>query len=310
MDNIFSTFVGYPVSVEEGEVFPWTPDTAPGVDPAKSLEFLRPAGPPPAGSVLAPQLSQNLTQPYERPAVTQKRTFETLLPLPALDELEDCEERPAKKRRIIENPSQFRDIVPYFATGHDSDGNRVAVEAPCPVCGCLLELPSTVMPTQYADLEVEPLVVLPCGHLFGFHCLSTYLEYKDEMIADDRLYNPYVEPMCRDCPLCRFRLVHGHEGCNHNIEFGPYEPQCPRAEQLPLTILEGGFVDDVCRSCILGDTRAEIEDFCQSIVPDMGTRRYRNAEVLGPDHVNSIRSNLIQVIWNIVQWQSSGVLDW
>lgn len=63
----------------------------------------------------------------------------------------------------------------------------------CPICHEEIGSPSP-------EGIVETWSVLPCGHLFGSHCIKHYIQ----MVA-------YNRPQC---PICRYSLVHG---CGHPV---------------------------------------------------------------------------------------------
>ncbi|KAK3403507.1 Hus1-like protein-domain-containing protein [Sordaria brevicollis] len=63
----------------------------------------------------------------------------------------------------------------------------------CPICHEEIGSPSS-------EGIVETWSVLPCGHLFGSHCIKHYIQ----MVAYDR----------PQCPICRYSLVHG---CGHPV---------------------------------------------------------------------------------------------
>ncbi|KAK3956068.1 hypothetical protein QBC32DRAFT_163834 [Pseudoneurospora amorphoporcata] len=63
----------------------------------------------------------------------------------------------------------------------------------CPICHEEIGFPSS-------EGIVETWSVLPCGHMFGSHCIKHYIQ----MVAYDR----------PQCPMCRYSLVHG---CGHPV---------------------------------------------------------------------------------------------
>ncbi|EGO61101.1 hypothetical protein NEUTE1DRAFT_120151 [Neurospora tetrasperma FGSC 2508] len=63
----------------------------------------------------------------------------------------------------------------------------------CPICHEEIGSPSS-------EGIVETWSVLPCGHMFGSHCIKHYIQ----MVAYDR----------PQCPICRYSLVHG---CGHPV---------------------------------------------------------------------------------------------
>ncbi|KAH8202648.1 hypothetical protein TruAng_003134 [Truncatella angustata] len=285
MESILSTFAGRQVGYEEGDTFPWQPVAAPGVEPAKSLTFLRPVGPPPTGPVAGVQLDRGFRpQPV---ASSHRCQTESLFSSPAVPGTGNDDEQPAKERRVIKDPSQFRDIAAYLDTGQDEDGNEVSIVATCP----------------YPNPETEPLQVLPCGHLIGAKCLDTHFRYKNQLIREDLDDHPNVDSaLFVDCPMCRFPL--DHPGCRqhdpdknvwhvrHTVELRPYNPTLPRAGQVPLTILEGGEVEFYCRHCILAIREQNFKMFSEvldHLLPNVANNRYIDSRDWSGHHNSILR---------------------
>lgn len=63
----------------------------------------------------------------------------------------------------------------------------------CPICHEEIGSPSS-------EGIVETWSMVPCGHMFGSHCIKHYIQ----MVAYDR----------PQCPICRYSLVHG---CGHPV---------------------------------------------------------------------------------------------
>lgn len=310
MDGIQSRIADRPVTIDDGEPFPWQPQTAPGVEPTASLEFLRPVGPPPAGNVPVPALLRRLGEQYERPPTVRNRRRETTISLQFLPNGGDCEQPSAKRRRVIE-PSHFRDVAKYFsvdAPTRDEQGDEISIELPCLICGSLLEMPEPLMPIHYPDLETVPLVVLPCGHMFCANCVQQHLQYKDVLIEEHRHDRTAWETTCRDCPLCRFPLE--YKCCPHDMKLRAYNVKYPREEQLPKTIPEGGKVPETCRACASGWARGEIHDFCRVIFPDVGGEIYIRPDDVGPVQVDEMREHFVSILWDAVQRQAENMLSW
>jgi hypothetical protein len=171
---------------EAPRFYPWQPDTAPGVEPAKSLSFLRPVGPPPTGMGGQQQPHRHETvcsQPLPLFAPQSSVEFSNTVqwgPSFASPHTIANHHRQQLLPRSIESPSTMRDIAPYLDTGRDEKGCPVLIEASCPICGRLLEMPDHVSTKhRYPEADVEPLVVTPCGHLFGACCLEMHLRERD-----------------------------------------------------------------------------------------------------------------------------------
>lgn len=78
-----------------------------------------------------------------------------------------------------------------------------------------------------ANMDEQP-ALLPCGHFFGYECLSHWLKTKPQ------------------CPLCRFDLK--YELCNHYVT-PRLIPSMEFLKGMPKTILEGGMIPDQCTTC-------------------------------------------------------------
>jgi len=79
------------------------------------------------------------------------------------------------------------------------------------------------------DTDTTP-ALLPCGHVFGYKCLKTYLSDLDD--------NPL-------CPVCRLDLR--YPKCGHAIE--PRALDQENIRPLPDTIPLGGKIPPHCRDC-------------------------------------------------------------
>lgn len=294
MDSTLSPYTKRPIRVEEREIFPSQPVTAPGVEPANYLGILRPEGPPPTGNI------------------AELALMETVESLPSPPMQGSCEQLPAKKHCIIRNPSQFREIAKYFSSDaprRDDEGNEVSIEASCMSCGSLLEMPDALMPADYPQLEAVPLVVLPCGHMFCSHCLDKHFEFKYELTRT--LHHQHYalwEDVCPDCPMCRLPLR--YETCLHDMEFRAYDPVRPREDQLPLTIPEGGWIADTCQACAAEDAEDGIVEFSYMVLPDLPRANYTRPTVGGPEHADEARRHLVSMIRDAIQWRDSAISSW
>ncbi|KAK8080566.1 RING/U-box [Apiospora hydei] len=147
-----------------------------------------------------------------------------------------------QQTRIISHEAKFHEIAPYLDTGLDPvSGQPVLIDLECGVCGHHLDVPRRVSPNDYPDAPLEPLCVLPCGHMMGTHCLDHWIRRADEA---------WQAPTC---PLCRFKLR--YTKCKCQMRFREFSPLLPREQQVPLTIPEGGRVDAYCGPC--RDRRSE-----------------------------------------------------
>ncbi|KAK8010675.1 hypothetical protein PG990_009640 [Apiospora arundinis] len=147
-----------------------------------------------------------------------------------------CQEPHRQQSRIISDATQFRDVALYIDTGVDPGTQQpVLLDLKCPCCGYHLDVPARVSPNMFPDAPIEPLAVLPCGHMIGSHCLDNWTRRRDE------------ERELPNCPICRFELVYRVCGCLLRIR--EYDPRLSRAEQLPFTLSEGGSVSENCGPC-------------------------------------------------------------
>ncbi|OTB07649.1 hypothetical protein M426DRAFT_8644 [Hypoxylon sp. CI-4A] len=185
-------------------------------------------------------------------------------------------------RRYLTNDdvTLFGDIAQYLETGLDIFGNRILMDLTCQICqDKRLEVPLIVSPLRDPDdvYEVEPMVVLPCGHFFGAKCFEHWVETRRD------------EDMIPDCPLCR--LVLAYVECGHHLVLRHYDPRFPRDGQLPLTLPEGGHFHEHCKSCrieylkFISCERQEV--LFPSGVP--GTA-FHDADVCGPGDFKGLRN--------------------
>ncbi|KAK7927149.1 hypothetical protein PG985_004147 [Apiospora marii] len=227
------------------DLTPIPEETVPGGAAAvRTLRELRPAPPreevsdpshaPPSRVVDIP------LQPHLQPQLQAQGQM--YVPPPAnlpkeLMNLYLCYQEPVRQQqKILSDTSQFRDVAPYIDSGLDPlTGEPVLLDLECPCCHFLLDVPARVSPNNFPDAPLEPFSVLPCGHMIGSHCLDRWMRDQD----DDGL-----DPTC---PLCRFRLL--YRQCRCTVRVREYNWLLPRAQQLPLTLPEGGRVDANCGPC-------------------------------------------------------------
>ncbi|KAK7956188.1 RING/U-box [Apiospora aurea] len=161
------------------------------------------------------------------------------LPPPLLQPYIQWQEPNRQQTRITSHEAKFHEIAPYLDTGLDPvTGQPVLIDLECDVCGHHLDVPRRVSPNDYPDAPLEPLCVLPCGHMMGTHCLDHWIRRADEA---------WQAPTC---PLCRFQAAPRQVQVPDAVS-----PLLPREQQVPLTIPEGGRVDAYCGPC--RDRRAE-----------------------------------------------------
>ncbi|KAI1412557.1 hypothetical protein F5Y13DRAFT_190153 [Hypoxylon sp. FL1857] len=150
--------------------------------------------------------------------------------------------------------SLFGDIVKYFDTGLDTNGDHIILDLSCTICDeNRLEVPAAVSPqTQPEDsVGLEPMSILPCGHFFGARCLDSWIE-----ACKGQGHVP-------NCPTCRLELE--YRDCGHPIQIKHYNVLLPRRYQIPLTVPEGGFIRFYCRSC----RAASIVDLADQLIEEL-----------------------------------------
>ncbi|KAK7958302.1 hypothetical protein PG988_013150 [Apiospora saccharicola] len=163
-------------------------------------------------------------------------TLETQPAAPETGPIPTVDLTPIPEGTVAEEAAPFRDVAPYIDTGLDpATGEPVLVDLECPCCHFLLDVPARVSPNNFPDAPLEPFSVLPCGHMIGSHCLDRWIRDQDDEGKD------------ATCPLCRFHLI--YRQCKCTIRVREYNWLLPRAQQLPLTIPEGGRVDPNCGPC-------------------------------------------------------------
>jgi hypothetical protein len=89
--------------------------------------------------------------------------------------------------------------------------------------------------------------ILPCGHVFGWGCLTLWLESHDS------------------CPSCRLKL--SYELCDHRVQ-----PRPINQAQLPFVPEIGGPLPDQCKIC-----RMKTSQVCAQIVIDNATRSFQSS---------------------------------
>lgn len=342
---------------------PWQPDTAPGVNPTTSLTFLRPAGPPPGMVEQHPQQQQQ-----QQPGTWVRSTaspFQALPPQPPTVESRDTpgwglpfaepqatpqhgQQQSSLPPRVIDNPSMMQEIAPYLDSGVDEDGRRVLIEAFCPICCRTLELPDHVTARRDPEPDIEPMVVTPCGHLLGSHCLEQHLRERDEQTymygrmgeaaspqmgghgqgqrlepgemreghpnydtgyESDGSYEEEQWPSLRDCPMCRFPLTYPRCGCA--VPLRAYSGRLGRAAQTPATLGEGGAVPRACRRHDrAAAARGVARLLADHLSDDVPAASYLQPATRGPEHVRGVCAWLNDVFLLAISWRVEGMMTW
>ncbi|RYC56659.1 hypothetical protein CHU98_g9559 [Xylaria longipes] len=92
--------------------------------------------------------------------------------------------------------SYLPNLLPYFdPSGILLPDMNLCVE--CGICGTGLAI------NQRADQDHEAFAMLPCGHLFGYRCITRWVEQMP------------------NCPQCRMNMV--HRACGHDITINEME---------------------------------------------------------------------------------------
>ncbi|KAI1847307.1 hypothetical protein JX266_006532 [Neoarthrinium moseri] len=311
MDSFFTFSDGVPKLEEDLWEFvgDWRPQVAPGVDPARSMEFLRPVGPPPSGCCQPPREPWRLAEQYQgsrdSSAVRLRQMMDIVRPNPLFAlPLEAA----GASQRMIEEPTQFRDIASYLDTGRDENGVDVVIEANCVICGRMLMLPDRVSQDRYPDADFEHLVVTPCGHLFGAHCLESHLQCVDEITEEQAQHDPFMEFRFRDCPVCRTELV--YTDCKCRIPLRPYNPQFLRWPQVPLTFAEGGRIPRACRVCTLQEAEDEAVAFMNFLMPGVPPHMLIDPDVVGQDQISAARRLMLAQLKEAARWELNAINRW
>ncbi|KAI1300954.1 hypothetical protein F5Y03DRAFT_222726 [Xylaria venustula] len=114
-------------------------------------------------------------------------------------------------------PKLAKYITAFSPNGRATTGTdlEVKIDLTCDICLIRhIKLPPWVRgPESAADRNSEGLCVLPCGHYFGYDCMSIWCKLHGE------------------CPKCRYELI--HLDCEHRIEIKMMEenPMIPSVER-------------------------------------------------------------------------------
>ncbi|KAI1426543.1 hypothetical protein F5Y12DRAFT_794106 [Xylaria sp. FL1777] len=156
-----------------------------------------------------------------------------------------------------ENTSLFSDFARYIDKGVDENLNPVQLDLTCVIChDSKLQVPDSLTPDYHWSKEqsIEWLAVLPCGHFYGADCLERWF-LTSALESEDGVTR---------CPLCRFKVMYQ---CGHYIPPREYNPELFRAEQVPLTLPEGGAVPHSCEVCYKGNVDGAIDRLRDLLFP-------------------------------------------
>lgn len=193
--------------------------------------------------------------------------------------------RERRGRPVIRKNSDvtlFGDVAKYIEQPIDQYGNHVMFDLTCNIC-CenKLEMPSRVSPPRNPEenVRVEPLCVLPCGHMFGAWCMDSWMATCRE------------QKKCSDCPICRTLLHYDH--CGHEIRIRHYDPRFRRAGQLALTLPEGGCIPSFCEWCRGRHVEHRADKIAHTIYPsDVPEASFINLLKCGPTEFRSMRNRM------------------
>ncbi|KAI1093643.1 hypothetical protein F5B19DRAFT_114659 [Rostrohypoxylon terebratum] len=194
-------------------------------------------------------------------------------------------------RPVIRKNSQvalFSDVVKYFEHPIDRYGNHIMFDLTCSIC-CenKLEMPSRVTPPRSPgdNVMVEPLCVLPCGHMFGAWCMDNWMAACRE---GDKPIN---------CPLCRRVLHYNH--CGHEIRIRHYDPRFHRAGQLALTLPEGGCIPSTCEWCSTSHVKEWARRVADTIYPEnIPETAFINLSKCGPNDFKDMRARMEDYLYD------------
>lgn len=93
----------------------------------------------------------------------------------------------------------------------------------------------------------ETPALLPCGHIAGFTCLSSWIQAQVE-----------ADPTNVCCPTCRMPIL--YEKCGHAVSPRPIVSNS--IQKLPRTIPGGGTIPDLCMSCTNKENQRKAKRQC------------------------------------------------
>ncbi|KAK7752768.1 Checkpoint protein hus1 [Diatrype stigma] len=196
-------------------------------------------------------------------------------------------------------------LFTHIAAFMDEDGidarDHPRLDLDCTICGeYKLEMPphaSMFSPDdQDAYFQVEPFAVVPCGHIFGYHCLS---KWAWEEITDSK------PPTC---PICRLKLV--HPGCGHLVRIQPYNVRASRRSQLPGTIHEGGSLNDFCEQCEHEIFEEVLQEIQMAVYPHEPNGLYRDPRTDGADRTDQLRRDMAAYLQRLRRENTARMLRW
>lgn len=196
-------------------------------------------------------------------------------------------------------------LFTHLAAFIDEDGidsrDHPRFDLDCNICGDYkLEMPrhaSMYCPDdEDAYFQVEPFAVVPCGHMFGYHCLSKWVW---EEITDSKIPS---------CPVCRLKLVHA--GCGHLVRIQPYNVRAPRRSQLPPTIHEGGTFNDFCEHCEHGIFEECLQELQVALYPVEPAGSYRDPWTDGVVRTDQLRRDMAANMQRLYRENASRMLRW
>ena len=299
-----------------------------------SLLLLRPSIVPPgvvspniaSPSIVAPRavLRSVLDESYQSLSLEppQSPRLEAL-PVPAWPVVDETCILPPPSLEVSNNTTvltnndirMFSHLLPYLRDDDkDNDDDRgdsaarrdedIRIELTCEICmDAKLEMPHYLStPSQDSTnsskkrvWNAEPFAVTPCGHIFGYTCLSAAV-WMD--ISRGK------EPVC---PVCRDRLVYT---CGHLIKLRPYNVRVPRARQLPVTVLEGGAVPGHCIDCEQQNFEEHLSVMKSTIYPFERRCAYIDPSGDGPDQVDVLRTQLTRDLEKQFRENRDRMLRW
>ncbi len=196
--------------------------------------------------------------------------------------------------------SLFSHLAPFIDEDDVPRATDPRVDLDCTICGDYkLEMPehaSLFSPADGGLFNTEPFTVAPCGHLFGYHCLSSWVW--------EKIKNALVP----SCPVCRFRFV--YRDCGHLIRMRPYNVRVDRICQLPRTTPEGGEVPANCEDCEAEVFGEELERIGRLIYPQQSGNPCLDGKTDGPTRSEQLRQELRVTLLKLYRENKDRGLQW